>query len=116
MAGTGETEDVTYVYVVVPLWGGGEFHVFSTFDDIVRHYRILELPNQPYTAEMMENEKKEIESTGEMRYISLDELGEQMIQIFRARSHIPPRGGRRSRRTFRRNNTLHRNVRRHHIK
>ena len=115
MAGTGESPDVEHVYVVVPAWGGGEFHVFSTFDDIVRHYRILEL-DLGYTAEMMENEKKAIESTGEMRYIPLDQIGEQMIQIFRARSHIPPRGGRRSRRTFRRNNTLHRNVRRHHIK
>ena len=115
MAGTGETEDVTYVYVVAPRWGEGDFHVFSTFEDIVRHYRILEL-GLGYTAEMMENEKKEIESTGEMRYIPLDDLGEEMIQIFRARSHIPPRGGRRSRRTFRRNNTLHRNIRRHHVK
>lgn len=110
MAGTGETPDASHVFVVTKIGGGG-FHVFATFEDIVKYYRLLEL-GLGYDEESMEKEKKAVESGN----ISMISLGEEIIQIFRADSHLSPRGGRRSRRTFRRNNTLHRNIRRHHVK
>jgi len=114
MAGTGESP--TYVYVAMKQTG--ESKVFSDFETLASHYRLKELNPEFYTDDILRQTKSSIDGAAGGIVPVVVNIGGRLESVFVSRSQIIGsfKGGRRSRRTFRRNNTLHRNVRRHHVK
>ena len=114
MAGTGEAPSMVYV-VMKP---SGESKVFQEFETFASQYRLKELNPEFYTDEIISQTKSNIDrETGRIVPVVVNTDG-RLESLFVTRSEFIPssKGGRRLRRTFRRNNTLHRNVRRHNVK
>lgn len=114
MAGTGEAPTTVYV-VIAP---NQKAQVFQEFETLATKFRLKELNPEFYTDDIVRQTKSSIEkSNGRPVPVIINQDGVLEPAFVYLSEFIPSAsGGRRSRRTFRRNNTLHRNVRRHHVK
>lgn len=119
MAGTGEVP--TFVYVVIDVVDG-KSKVFQDFETFASHYRLKELNPEFYTDDIIAKTKANIDResavVGSEPTPVVATINGKLETLYVERSvFIASRsGGRRSRRTLRRHNTLHRNVRRNHVK
>lgn len=114
MAGTGESP--TFVYVSAE--PTGKKKVFQDFETFTSHYRFAELNPEFYTSDILSKTQKNIDRKPGEPVTVIANIDENLVplSVSRAEFITHSAGGRRSRRTLRRHNTLHRNVRRHNVK
>lgn len=92
--------------------------MFQDFETFASHYRLKELNPEFYTDEIIAKTRVNIDrAAGAPIPVIVNVDGNlEPFSVSRSEFIVSKSGGRRSRRTFRRHNTLHRNVRRHHVK
>ena len=114
MAGSGESP--TFVYIAMK--ENGESKVFQDFETFASHYRLKELNPEFYTDKIISDTKANIDRVNRGMVPVVVNINDRLVTLVvtRAEFFASSTGGRRSRRTFRRHNTLHRNVRRHNVK
>ena len=125
MAGSGDAPSSIYIVETESMFPDLVAHdrtmeAFQNLDDVYTHHRIshfLQNGPVPLTAEQAEIRIQQSKGIVESRNFDWFQLQFPiMLKIRKIKVHESKSGGRRSGRTLRRHNTLHRNVRRHNVK